>query len=214
MKLKCIDNSGPGLGRLTVGQVYEGEIRGALAVVDGDDVFSGIGPIEWFAHRFETPAAVESTQHPTTPPASVEIGATKDTNPKDAIGITKVPISVLPMPVVGEVGVALYEGALKYGRHNYRDAGVRASVYFDAVVLRHLGAWWEGEDIDPDSDLSHVTKAIAGLMVLRDSMIRGNWVDDRPPKCAEGWVAELNKKTAALRAKYPNPKAPHVEKKP
>ncbi|SVD92517.1 uncharacterized protein METZ01_LOCUS445371, partial [marine metagenome] len=26
------------------------------------------------------------------------------------------------------------EGAIKYGRHNYRIAGVRASVYIDATI--------------------------------------------------------------------------------
>ncbi len=136
---------------------------------------------------------------------------TKDTNPKDAIGITKPPTSVLPFPVLFEVGNALFEGALKYGRHNYREAGVLASVYVDGA-MRHLGAWWEGQDLDPDSELSHITKAIAGLMVLRDSMMRGNWKDDRPPKSnVEEWMAEADAKTKALLEKYPNPKKPHTQ---
>lgn len=136
----------------------------------------------------------------------------KDTNPKDAIGITKAPVSTVPLTVLAEVGVAMLEGALKYGRHNYRAAGVRASVYFDACVNRHLGAWWEGEDLDGDSGLSHVTKAIAGLVVLRDSMIAGNWVDDRPPRTAPaGFWAGLNAKVKELLAKYPEPVAPHTE---
>jgi len=134
----------------------------------------------------------------------------KNTNPKDAVGTKKVPFSVIPMPVLGEVGLALLEGARKYGRHNYREAGVRASVYFDAMI-RHMGAFWEGEDIDPDSGLSHVIKAIAGLMVLRDSMIKGNWSDDRPPKVKDGWVQELNKKAEEIIEKYPNAKEPYTE---
>lgn len=136
---------------------------------------------------------------------------TKDTNPKDLEGTRKVPISCVPAPVMAEVGLALLEGARKYGRHNYRVAGVRASVYYDAA-FRHLGAWWEGEDIDPDSGLSHVTKAIAGLCVLRDSMMRGNWDDDRPPRVAAGWVGEMNAKAEAIIAAYPNPKAPFTER--
>lgn len=138
----------------------------------------------------------------------------KDTNPKDAVGTKKVPISVLSFPVLGEVGLALLEGARKYGRHNWRVAGVRASVYIDAVIERHLAPFWEGEDIDPDSGLSHVTKAIAGLMVLRDSMLMGNWVDDRPPKAPKGWLQELNKKAAAIIEKYPNALEPYTEKGP
>lgn len=135
---------------------------------------------------------------------------TKNSNPKDACGIAKVPVSTVPARVTAEVGLALLEGALKYGRHNFRIAGVRASVYYDAV-FRHLGAWWEGQDIDPESGLSHVTKAIAGLMVLRDSMLAKNWTDDRPPKADEDWVAELNAKAAALLKKYPNPRDAFTE---
>lgn len=134
----------------------------------------------------------------------------KNTNPKDAVGTKKVPFSVLPCKVIAEVGLALLEGARKYGRHNYRVAGVRASVYIDAL-MRHLCSWWEGEDIDPDSGLSHITKAIACLFVLRDSMNIGNWNDDRPPKIKSGWVQELNKKAGEIIEKYPNALEPYTE---
>lgn len=126
----------------------------------------------------------------------------KESNPKDSVGCRKVPISTVPVPVLMEIGLGLQEGALKYGRHNYRAIGVRASVYFDAA-FRHLGAWWEGEDIDAESGLSHVTKAITTLVVLRDSMIRGNLNDDRPPKTL-GFVQVLNRQSAALVDRYPN----------
>jgi len=99
---------------------------------------------------------------------------------------------------------------LKYGRHNYRVAGVRASVYHDAV-WRHLAAWWEGQDVDPDSGLSHVTKAIASLVVLRDAMLNRKWVDDRPPSSLDpDWVAQLNSLAAEMLARYPEPKPAHV----
>lgn len=133
----------------------------------------------------------------------------KDTNPKDAVGIKKVPFSVLYPRVLAEEGLALLEGGRKYGRHNYRIAGVRASVYFDAC-LRHLFAWYEGEDIDPDSGLSHITKARACLGVLRDSMLEENWVDDRPPKVKAGWVQALNKKAAEIIERYPDALEPYT----
>lgn len=134
---------------------------------------------------------------------------TKPTNPKDAMGIKKVPSSPIPAPVIAELGLGMMEGALKYGRHNFRVIGVRASVYFDATK-RHLDSWWEGEDTDPDSGLSHVSKAIASLVVLRDAMIQRQWVDDRPPPSPSGWLAELNAKAEALLAKYPNPVPAYV----
>lgn len=126
---------------------------------------------------------------------------TQPENPKDAIGSRKLPLSVLPFRVLCGVALAMLEGALKYGRHNYRAAGVRASVYFDAVVGRHLMSWWEGEDIDPDSGLSHIDKAIAGLMVLRDSMLEGNFVDDRPPR-GNVDMAAFNAQAAAMMERH------------
>jgi hypothetical protein len=134
----------------------------------------------------------------------------KDTNPKDAVGTAKVPFSTIPTQVITETGLAMMEGALKYGRHNYRVSGVRASVYYDAAI-RHLTAFWEGQDMDPDSELSHLVKAIACCVVLRDSQIRGNWVDDRPPKTPGDWVGELNAKAKVLLEKYPNPLAAFTE---
>lgn len=138
------------------------------------------------------------------------LNSIKASNPKDAVGIKKVPFSTVPARIMAEVGLALLEGARKYGRHNYRAIGVRASVYYDAC-LRHLGAWWEGEDIDPDSGLSHITKAIAGLVVLKDSMEMGNWADDRPPRIKQGWVQDLNKKAEEIIAKYPESKDAYTE---
>jgi hypothetical protein len=125
-------------------------------------------------------------------------------NPKDAIGVRKVAFSVLPWRVLHRVALAMLEGALKYGRHNYRAAGVRASVYFDAVVARHLSQWWEGEDTDAESGLHHIDKAIAGLMVLRDSMLQGNFIDDRPITGPADSLdfAELNKLADALHERH------------
>lgn len=116
---------------------------------------------------------------------------TKPTNPKDSLSIRRAPLSTVPANVIAELGVAMLEGAVKYGRHNYRDAGVRASVYYDAT-MRHLMAWWEGENIDRESGLSHITKAIASLVVLRDAMMQEKVEDDRPPESVE-FYARLNR---------------------
>ena len=134
----------------------------------------------------------------------------KDTNPKDAIGVAKMPLSTVSGPVLGELGLAMMEGALKYGRHNYRVSGVRASVYYDAA-LRHLLDFYEGQDIDPASGLPHIVKVMACMAVLRDSQIQGNWVDDRPPKSPDGWMDELNAKAKALLEKYPDPVPAYLE---
>lgn len=125
----------------------------------------------------------------------------KPSNPKDALAIGKAPLSCVPVNVIADLGVAMLEGSLKYGRYNYRESDVRASVYFDAAV-RHLFAWWEGEDIDPDSGMSHVIKAMASLTVLRDGMQQPGFTDDRPKQHTKLKYRELNKLAAALIEKH------------
>ena len=124
----------------------------------------------------------------------------KPSNPKDSVGVLKAPLSTVSAPVLAELGVAMLEGALKYGRHNYRVVGIRASVYYDATI-RHLFSWWEGQDIDEDSGMSHITKAIASLCVLRDAMIQQKMEDDRPPNSKE-FYKDLNHKVANLKEMY------------
>lgn len=133
-------------------------------------------------------------------------GNTKDTNPKDAIGSTKPYFSTIPEGVQAEIGCAMLEGAAKYRRHNYRIAGIRFSVYYDAA-RRHITKWWEyGQDIDPDSGLHHVTKAIASLVVLRDAMINNLYTDDRPPSLPIEHLTYIEERTAEILKKFPNPK--------
>jgi len=136
--------------------------------------------------------------------------AEKPTNPKDIIGIKKAPLSTLSCVVLYEMGLGMLEGARKYGRHNYRAMGVSATVYYDAA-LRHIMDWWEGEDVDPDSGLNHITKALTALMVLRDSMLMGNWIDDRPIQNPIN-MSRLNEKAAAVIEKYPDCVPPFLEK--
>ncbi len=121
-------------------------------------------------------------------------------NPKDIIGSRKAPMSTVPANVLAELGVAMLEGASKYGRHNYRVTPVKASIYYDAA-MRHLMAWWEGENIDRDSNMSHITKAIASLTVLRDAMMQGKLEDDRPPR-TEDFISHLNIQAGLILDKY------------
>lgn len=135
---------------------------------------------------------------------------TKATNPKDAVGSMKPPISTVPVPVVFELGLAMLEGYLKYGGHNWRAMGVRASVYYNAV-FRHIGAWWAGQDVDPDSGMSHLVKAMAGLAILRDAQINNMLNDDRPPRSPEGWMEEIKERTLEILARYPDAKQAYTE---
>lgn len=123
-------------------------------------------------------------------------------NPKAQYGALKPSLSAVPTEVLWELGAAMREGANKYGRHNYVATEIDVSTYFDAAQ-RHLCAFWLGEDIDQDSGISHVTKAIACLAVLRVSMIHGSIVDDRPPMAPEGFWDELRETVAAIDRRTP-----------
>jgi hypothetical protein len=142
---------------------------------------------------------------------AVETFDTKPTNPKDIVGIRKAALSTVPMGVIAEIGVGMMEGAAKYGRHNFRAVGVRSSVYFDAT-MRHLIAYWEGEDIDPDSGMSHIAKALTSLAVWRDAQMQGMCTDDRPPRSVP-FYAGLNEKAAQIIDKHAdkNPKHYTIE---
>ncbi len=102
----------------------------------------------------------------------------KPTNPKDAIGSDKLPLHLWPATatVLGTLG--LLDGALKYGRSNWRHAGVRATIYTDAAE-RHIRAWLEGEDVDPDSGVPHIGHALACLAIVADAQAAGKLIDDR-----------------------------------
>lgn len=137
----------------------------------------------------------------------------KPSNPKDALGVRRIPYNLLPWPVLGELALAFLEGALKYGASNWRRIGVRSSVY-TAAAMRHIAQYEEGEDIDQDSGEHHLVKAMACLAIIRDAQRRNLCVDDRKPATDAGWVQELNARTAALVDRFPNPPEPFLESPP
>ncbi|MFE1815612.1 dATP/dGTP diphosphohydrolase domain-containing protein [Metapseudomonas otitidis] len=112
---------------------------------------------------------------------------TKPTNPKDAIGSGKLPLHLWPATATALGSLGLLDGMLKYGRSNFRAIGVRASIYYDAAC-RHLNAWFEGEEEDPDSGLPHLAHALACLAIIVDAKAAGKLNDDR---CTPGGYRNL-----------------------
>ena len=104
---------------------------------------------------------------------------TKDTNPKDLIGIKKTPLRLVPPALIIEVAAAMKNGADKYGPYNWREKGVRLSVYLDAIE-RHLLAFRDGEDRASDSGVKHLAHAAACFAIIFDATALGMLVDDRP----------------------------------
>lgn len=108
-----------------------------------------------------------------------------DSNPKSAFGITKPPMHLIPGPGLLSVAMVMRLGAEKYGPYNWRDQSVAASVYVSAAE-RHLRAWFDGEDTDPESGQSHLGHVAACMLILLDAMQIGRLVDDRPPAAPTG----------------------------
>lgn len=124
------------------------------------------------------------------------------------VGSDKIPMHLWPevATVLGSLG--LLDGMLKYGRSNWRYAGVRASIYYDAAK-RHLNAWFEGEEADPDSGLPHLAHVLACCAILVDAEAAGKLNDDR---MVEGgyrkFIDGMTKHVAILKKKHAdrNPK--------
>lgn len=122
---------------------------------------------------------------------------TKPSNPKEIIGSKKLSMSLVPWTLMVCAARAFLEGALKYGRFNWRIAGVSASTYLDAIK-RHLAKWENGQNCDPKTRVHHLDNAIACLAIIRDAELYGMLTDDRPPCPDPDRMAELIDADGAL----------------
>jgi hypothetical protein len=113
-------------------------------------------------------------------------------DPKKINGDAKTPLHLLPPYALAQTALAHREGAERYGEWNWRQTGVCATTYIGAI-MRHLAAWQDGEDLDPDSGLSHIAKIAACCNILLDAEHCGKLVDDRSkvqPKTLKDFIEE------------------------
>lgn len=140
-----------------------------------------------------------------TPPGS----STKDTNPKDAIGDTKLPLALLSPIAKAHWALGQFVGLLKYGAWNWRAAGVRSSVYVSALQ-RHIDAYVSGEDFDPIDGTHHLGNIMACAAILLDARAAGKLTDDRPPSVGiRETYAEIEAQMAQLRVQYEDRRPRH-----
>ena len=99
-------------------------------------------------------------------------------NPKDSIGRTKLPLSLVPAILTAEASLAFLEGKLKYGEVNWRATSVYLSVYLDAL-MRHIEKYSEGDDRDPITKVHHLGNAAACIGIILDAEQYGTLIDDR-----------------------------------
>lgn len=126
-------------------------------------------PLELQADRFYVPGVALNHLRPDQP----------GVNPKDALGASKVDMSVVPPAAEMHLATAMMDGAAKYGAFNWRGNAVQGRVYY-AAARRHLSQWLDGENFDPVSGVHHLGHAMACCAILLDAYETGNLADNRP----------------------------------
>jgi hypothetical protein len=89
--------------------------------------------------------------------------ANKDAGKKYDAG--KLRWDLLPMEAMQDAVKVLMYGAKKYGPHNWKNVEQGEDRYF-AALMRHIVAYREGETIDSESGLSHLSHAMCNLVFL------------------------------------------------
>ena len=77
----------------------------------------------------------------------------------------KLEYGLLPPYALQETVKVLTFGAQKYERDNWKKVPDSKRRYFDAMQ-RHIWAWKQGEQMDPESGLHHLAHAMCCLMFL------------------------------------------------
>lgn len=93
---------------------------------------------------------------------------------------TKEPLSLLSRTWLLGVARVMSFGAKKYAAHNWR-SGIERSRLLSAA-LRHILAYNEGEDTDPETGFSHLDHASCCLMFARETHETHPHLDDRYKK--------------------------------
>ena len=84
---------------------------------------------------------------------------------------------LLPMSTVAEIVKVLMFGARKYSPDNWKLGNPWTDTYNSLV--RHLNAWREGEDRDPDSGCLHLGHIGCNVVFLTYYYLNGLGTDDR-----------------------------------
>ena len=92
----------------------------------------------------------------------------------------KLRMDLVPPDVIEAMATILTDGVEVYGERNW-EKGMKWSRPY-AALLRHVCAWWQGEDTDPDSGRPHLWHALCCISFLVAYERRDVGVDDRPGK--------------------------------
>lgn len=90
----------------------------------------------------------------------------------------KAPLAQLPPEGWRAVARVQAYGHKKYGDFNNYRKGMEASRQADCIA-RHLLAWLDGEDKDPESGESHLAHVATRAMFVLQNIKDGTLIDDR-----------------------------------
>lgn len=92
----------------------------------------------------------------------------------------KVRMELLSIPALNGTARVLTFGANKYADRNWEKGIDYSRVY--GAMLRHMTAWWGGEDHDPETGESHLNHAACCVMFLQHFVETGDYAgrDNRP----------------------------------
>ncbi len=83
---------------------------------------------------------------------------------------------LIPTRALAEVVEVLGFGAKKYSDNGWLKVTTPRRRYF-AAAMRHLWAWWRGEELDAESGFSHLAHAGASILFLIELGRYGDNVD-------------------------------------
>lgn len=86
-------------------------------------------------------------------------------------------VDLLPSKPLMAAGRVMAFGAKKYKPHNWRLGLGWSDTY--ASAMRHLLAFMDGEDIDPESQEPHIVNALCQVLFLCEYYLTGTGTDDR-----------------------------------
>lgn len=92
--------------------------------------------------------------------------------------------SLIPLCTMADEARVWEYGAKKYSRNNWMK-GMLWSIPF-ACLMRHMSAWQAGENLDPETGISHIAHAMCNLRML--TLFAQNYPegDNRPKQ----WLAD------------------------
>jgi hypothetical protein len=119
-------------------------------------------------HHLDRPATVEAAR------AVMDKVAVKADGGKPDLSMI---LTYLPMEALVEIAKVMEFGAKKYSLDNWRKGFAWMRIM--GSLLRHLYAWARGEDLDPETGLSHIAHAGCNILFLLTFILTKTGTDDR-----------------------------------